>query len=604
MLDREYQTTRITCPSCSKLHKVRIYSFDDVYECPNTGKTFQVNHKQVGTLIDSNEDVPDVSNRSVKEYEELLPLLQFPSSENKEKKKPLSSPLQSKAREINPQQMVTKKRKAVSSQDIYFDPLKKYKIIEKVNEGGFGVIYKALDNVLQRNVAIKVNKFSLDSHGITAFKQEAKILAQLNHPNIVHVYDFGISEQNFPYIVMEFLESEDIRTAMSELAQKDRTQLFLNVCKYFSELTDALSYLHRRNLYHQDIKPENILFSWETGSAKLVDFGLANKGNKQLEEFSGTLRYSAPERFEGDYSPSATSDIYSLGVVLYEVLTGNVPFPGGSAPEILASIFTKEVSFDEKDKIDPALKKICLKAIHRNPQERYQEAQEFQLDLAYYKANITKFSNYPYLYLVDKEKSIIVFPLTKRKNYIGRSFGNDIIIQNPKISRLHASIEIEEDNIIIENLSETNPIKVSNKFIYYRQKSPLQQNDRIEVFEYIFFFVEKNRDHNREEDTKEIDLEKTQPLTEEKEDNWISFHDALELLQENSAGLSRLIANGRIQTYKEGARIKLRSSDIHSIRKERVNFTTISTDPDNDEIDINALNQFTIEEREDDEFDI
>ncbi|MBI4242730.1 MAG: serine/threonine protein kinase, partial [Planctomycetes bacterium] len=246
-----------------------------------------------------------------------------------------------------------------------------YEIVQFIGRGGMGMVYKANHKHLDRTVALKVlpPEKTRDPEFVERFKREAKVLAQLNHPAIVAVYDMGIQGEIY-YFVMEHVEGANLRSvlAIQKLSPEQALHLVPILC-------DALEYAHSKGIVHRDIKPENILFDTQ-GNPKIADFGLAkllgiDEAGKSLTvsgEFMGTSKYMAPEQFKDSKKVDHRADIYSLGAVLYEMLTGDLPMGRFSPPS-------------KKVEVDVKIDEVVLKALEHEPELRYQSASSMGTDI-------------------------------------------------------------------------------------------------------------------------------------------------------------------------------------------------------------------------------
>ncbi|RJP73366.1 MAG: serine/threonine protein kinase [Candidatus Abyssobacteria bacterium SURF_17] len=262
-----------------------------------------------------------------------------------------------------------------------------YRILKELGKGGMGVVYKANQLTLGRMVAMKVlpQHLTSDSTFIKRFENEARAVAKLNHPNIVQIYDIG-HEGEIYYYTMEFIEGPPL----DEIIYKEG---FLPLDKALStvfQVAKALQYAHSQGIIHRDIKPSNVMKD-KSGQVKVTDFGLAlqERVTRLTMEGSivGTPEYMSPEQAVGQVA-SARSDIYSLGVVLYELLTGKVPFEGESALMILNKIQTSEPEWPRSinPAIPPEVEAVIRKMMAKNPRDRYGSCQELIQDLRRLKA--------------------------------------------------------------------------------------------------------------------------------------------------------------------------------------------------------------------------
>ncbi len=243
-----------------------------------------------------------------------------------------------------------------------------FEIVEKIGEGGMCTVYRARQASLDRPVAVKVLKEKLGNNPEVRerFERESLIVARLNHPNIIHVVDRGITTDGAPYFVMEYLDGTDLAQALVQgaLNRTHRIEIAIQVCR-------ALAYAHKNGVIHRDIKPANILLDLE-GNAIVLDFGIAKLvGATATDETRsdlvlGTLAYMSPEQQTGDHPVAAASDLYSLGVVLYEMVTGTKPF----------GLFRRPSEIDPT--VSPELDAVIRRCLEPEPSARFASADELR----------------------------------------------------------------------------------------------------------------------------------------------------------------------------------------------------------------------------------
>ena len=258
----------------------------------------------------------------------------------------------------------------------------RYRVVRKLGTGGMANVYLAEDQELGRSVAIKMldERHSQDEQFVERFRREAKNAAGLSHPNIVSIYDRGQAEGTY-YIAMEYLEG---RTLKELLIARGPTPLAVAI-DYARQILSALGFAHRHGIVHRDIKPHNVVVAPD-GRLKVTDFGIARSGTSQMTETGsiiGTAQYLSPEQAKGAPVTPA-SDIYSVGIVLYEMLTGLVPFTGDTPLEIaMKHLSTTPLPPSEaRPDVPHELDSIVLRALAKNPEDRYQSADEMDADLA------------------------------------------------------------------------------------------------------------------------------------------------------------------------------------------------------------------------------
>lgn len=278
----------------------------------------------------------------------------------------------------------------------------RYEVQEIIGVGGMSVVYKAYDNVDDRIVAVKILKdeFADDAEFVRRFKNESKAIAVLSHPNIVKVYDVSFGEK-LKYIVMEYMDG----ITLKEYIQKQKIITWNDAVFFTTQILKALQHAHDKGIVHRDIKPQNIILL-PTGNIKVTDFGIARFSRTETrtltENAIGSVHYISPEQAKGEFTDER-ADIYSLGVVLYEMLAGKLPFEGDSAVSVALMQLQKDP--ERLTNINPdiplGLEQICFHAMQKDPKDRYQTATEMLLDLEEIIRNPR--ATFDYTYFVDKE---------------------------------------------------------------------------------------------------------------------------------------------------------------------------------------------------------
>lgn len=256
----------------------------------------------------------------------------------------------------------------------------RYEIIGKIGTGGMSDVYKAKDHILGRNVAIKVLKqeFSEDVNFVTKFRTEAQSAAGLEHPNIVNIYDVG-SENGMYFIVMEYVEGITLKTYIEkkgQLSYKEAVSIAIQVGR-------GIEAAHNKHIVHRDIKPQNIIISTE-GKVKVTDFGIARAANNHTlhSDVMGSVHYTSPEQARNGFV-DGKSDIYSLGIVMYEMVTGRVPFDGDSTVAIAIQHLQEEMVSPGSlaPRLPVSMEKLIMKCTQKNPDRRYESISDLLVDL-------------------------------------------------------------------------------------------------------------------------------------------------------------------------------------------------------------------------------
>lgn len=256
----------------------------------------------------------------------------------------------------------------------------RYEILDKIGTGGMSDVYKAMDHILGREVAVKVLKqeFAEDVTFVTKFRSEAQSAAGLEHPNIVNIYDVG-SENGMYYIVMEYVEGITLKTYIEKKGQLN----FKEAISIAIQVGRGIEAAHNKGIIHRDIKPQNIIISTE-GKVKVTDFGIARatSSNTIHADVMGSVHYASPEQARNGYV-DGKSDIYSLGIVMYEMVTGRVPFDGDTTVAVALQHLQEEMVAPSAYAPDLpiSLEKIILKCTMKSPDRRYAAIEDLLLDL-------------------------------------------------------------------------------------------------------------------------------------------------------------------------------------------------------------------------------
>ncbi|MEZ5424248.1 MAG: protein kinase [Pyrinomonadaceae bacterium] len=272
--------------------------------------------------------------------------------------------------------------------------INQYKVLEKIGSGGQGTVYKVLDSKLNRTAVLKVlpPELTKKTANFKRFEREAQLCSQLDHPNICTIYDFSEADGTY-YIAMQFIEGKNVRQLVSGRPLELKSALSIAL-----QVTDALAYAHSKNIIHRDIKAGNVMVA-DTGQVKILDFGLAKlledeqtdagAGTKRASDITelgipyGTATYAAPEQARGERA-DARSDIFSTGVLLYEMLTGIWPFQGKSVIDVRHQVLygtPKPIAEARRDAVPAQLQSIIDKALAKDPKDRYQKIAQMRDDL-------------------------------------------------------------------------------------------------------------------------------------------------------------------------------------------------------------------------------
>src|ERR1700704_5366001 len=257
----------------------------------------------------------------------------------------------------------------------------RYEVQREIAQGGMAEVYLARDRLLDRPVALKAlfPEFAREPSFVERFRREAQAAANLNHPNIVAIYDWGQEDGTY-FIVMEYVEGNSLRDLMRSEAPIEPGK----AAEITAEIASALAFAHRNGVVHRDVKPGNVLLT-KSGTVKVTDFGIARAGASdgltQTGSVMGTATYFSPEQAQG-LAVDGRSDVYSLGVVLYELVCGGVPFVADS-PVSVAYKHLREQPVPPSQRntdVPPALEQIIMSALAKDPDHRYQSADDMRAD--------------------------------------------------------------------------------------------------------------------------------------------------------------------------------------------------------------------------------
>ena len=354
----------------------------------------------------------------------------------------------------------------------------RYQVLDCVGIGGMAEVYRAYDMVLSRIVALKVMlpKYASSAMFFDRFRAEAQSAAALTSPHSVHIYDWGF-EGNRCFIIMEYIEGIDLKAAMRNGG------LFRPVAaaRIGSQVCGALHEAHGRNVIHSDVKPSNIMML-RTGDAKITDFGIAqarNMGASDPQAVLGTVKYMSPEQLRGEPLTPA-SDLYALGITLFEICTGALPFEGTGASKALeARVHSAPASLKALNpQIDNDFEQLILTCLNPVPSKRFVSARRMQLALDDYVASHAAAdaacASYPYepaywalAFLVDGKPSGNIIRIESAQ-VIGRSDTADICLPSRAVSKIHARVAPEGLFLRVEDLGAANGVYLNGSLIHER----------------------------------------------------------------------------------------------------------------------------------------
>ena len=327
----------------------------------------------------------------------------------------------------------------------------RYKIIRPIGQGGMANVFLADDLILDRQVAVKLLRFDFqeDKDAIRRFQREAMSASQLLHHNIVEVYDVD-EEDGQQYIVMEYVDGTDLKSFIRE---KSPISLELTV-SIMSQILSAIDLAHRSNIIHRDIKPQNILLT-KDNKAKITDFGIAialtDTSITQTNTLLGSVHYLSPEQARGN-NATTKSDIYALGVVLYELITGSVPYDGESAVSVALKHFQEPFPKirEQLDYVPQSLENVVLKATAKGPEDRYESVQEMLQDLST-SLSATRMNEQLFIPSSEQEETMVLRPIQPTQPV----YNHSVIHEQPgKPEELDEEMYSTYDTVYLVNKTE------------------------------------------------------------------------------------------------------------------------------------------------------
>ncbi|MBM3708433.1 MAG: FHA domain-containing protein [Actinobacteria bacterium] len=360
-----------------------------------------------------------------------------------------------------------------------------YKIVQQLGKGGMASVYLAENSQKKPpKVAIKVLDINIEDNAeyVLRFKKEAFICSKFSHPNIVKVYSYGIFEKKY-FIVMEYIDGKDL----SFFIKNSKVRPIKDILSFTYQIASALSFAHKNKVIHRDIKPQNIILD-KYGKIKITDFGIAKINISQAltlegERVMGTTYYMSPEQIKGDNIDLRT-DIYSMGILLYEMITGKNPYAADTPLAIInGHLYKTPVPLNNiRNDVPEYFIYIINKCITKNKNDRFNSAEEILQALKSKKIEQIKVKSKSSLFWENTQK---VIEIKNTETFIGRGEINNIILKDPHVSRKHAKITISDNNYIIEDLGSMNGTKINGENINIHY---LNNGDRIKIGNNLFTY--------------------------------------------------------------------------------------------------------------------
>lgn len=455
----------------------------------------------------------------------------------------------------------------------------RYEIIGKIGTGGMSDVYKAKDTTLGRYVAIKVLKpeFSEDMNFVTKFRTEASSAAGLEHPNIVNIYDVG-SENEFHYIVMEYIEGITLKTYIEKKGQLS----FKEAVSIAIQVGRGIEAAHNKGIIHRDIKPQNIIISTE-GKVKVTDFGIAKAAtsNTISSDVMGSVHYTSPEQARNGYV-DGKSDIYSLGIVMYEMVTGRVPFDGDTTVAVAIQHLQEEMESPKTyaQDLPISMEKIILKCTQKNPDRRYESITALLSDLR--QALINPTGDFVVIPPISQEKTRVIGmeEVNKIKQKTGRLYVDEAtLVENAMRGENADDADDEEDYDEEEEINPTMDKAITIMGIAAGVVIVILII--VILVNFIGGFGSKDKDSDTQKNTSTV-TEETQTETEKgikvEDVRGLTFEDAKKLLNKAGLGIKKA---GTVASdeYKEGE-IVSQTPEAGSFAEEKTTVeVTVSSGP-------------------------
>ena len=464
----------------------------------------------------------------------------------------------------------------------------RYQIIKAIGEGGMANVYLAYDTILDRDVAVKVLRGDLanDEKFVRRFQREALSASSLTHPNIVEVYDVG-EDHGMYYIVMEYVEGRHLK----DLIKKRGKLTTSEVIDIMLQITDGMSVAHDSYIIHRDIKPQNIMIL-ENGLVKIMDFGIAMALNStqltQTNSVMGSVHYLPPEQASGK-GATLQSDIYSMGIVMYELLTGKLPYKGDNAVEIALKQLKEPLPDirEELPNIPQSIENIIIKATAKNPKNRYADAREMHEDL---------------LTCMDESRvnePLIKLPYREFAESDTKKVPKKEVVSDNKLS--YDTLEKDDDEVMAKQITKNDlkkqnkllivlgsiftilivtittvvlliPALTTNKEIYVPDVTGYSVEDAIKALQDAGFVVASNQQKIASESVELGKVVKTSPLANTKRTKntevilWVSEGDT-KITLENYVGKNYLEVKGKLEALKVNVIVEKKSSSDENTKE-------------------------------------